>query len=89
MKIAMIFNSTVIEINDDKFLISYVFKSCQMLERIAASITGDQGAGINDISNFFRSLTPGLLRPPTDCAAVPSDLLRWLYVRNDLQALAQ
>ena len=54
--LAILCNSTVIEMYDDIIRVSHGFDGCQMLEYIADSTTGDQGAGNDAITNFFREL---------------------------------
>ncbi len=49
----MIFNSTVIEMYDDKFWISYSFWGCQSLKYIADVVTGSLKTGKDDILNFY------------------------------------
>ena len=54
--LAILCNSTAIEIYDDIIQVSQRFRGCQMLEYIAAIATGDQRTMDDDITNILRTL---------------------------------
>jgi hypothetical protein len=57
MYLAILFNSTIIEMYDDIIQVSHGFEGCQTLRFIAVkSTTGDQGAGNDDITIFLGPL---------------------------------
>jgi hypothetical protein len=55
-QLAMIYNSTVIEMCGDKFRISYSFWECQLLTLIAVTCTLPLKSGDDDITTFLRPL---------------------------------
>ena len=51
--LAILCNSTVIEMCDDMIRVSHGFRGCQMLRFIAVSITSNMRTGKDDILNFY------------------------------------
>jgi hypothetical protein len=56
MYLANLCNSTIIEIYSDIIRVSHGFDGCQMLEYIADSARSFLKTGVDDITNFLRTL---------------------------------